>query len=284
MHINQRGNALIFLSEYLSGVSNGRILNRLIKPEIAGPTLPISGLLLISAKELHTDNINVYVDWSQQAGCALLILEPHEPFMELCKQTTLGLDWTLAYHEHTLCVHKAFDFQIIYSEILQSLSGYDGSYEQMKHHIGDLVHTRYIRKHSNSGVFAITTLPLWSVSLIDESNQVKAWLNWFLDHCGKKSIEAHAPEFIESYTLNKLDYTVLLLVHLLPQYSAGEIGKKVETLGVFDLNQLDLLNRYEILEKEKFITSKNLTLKGGTALKDSYIWNYAEPLAQQLKD
>lgn len=284
MHISQRGDALIFLSEYLSGVSKGRILKRLINLDIADQTLPMSGLLLMSAKELNTDNIHVYVEWSQQAGCVLLVLEPHEHFMELCKQTTLGLDWTLAYHEHTLCQHEACDFQILYSEILQSLSGYNGSYEQTKHHIGDLIHTRYLRKHSNSGVFAVTTLPLWSISLLDQKNQVKAWLNWFLDHCGTKSVEVHAPECIESYTLNKLDYTVLLLVHLLPEYSASEIGKKVERLGVLDLNQIDLLNRYEILEKEKFIIDKKLMLKGVTALKESYIWNYAEPLAQQLKD
>ncbi|ENK6376672.1 TPA: hypothetical protein P8743_001292 [Acinetobacter baumannii] len=275
---------MIFLSEYLSGVSKGRILKRLIKPEIASQTLPVSGLLLMSAKELNTDNINVYIDWSQQTGCALLILEPYEQLMELCKQTTLGLDWTLEYPEHTFCEQEAFDFQILYSEILQSLSGYSGSYEQAKHHIGDLVHTRYIRKHSNSGVFAITTLPIWSVSLLDEANQMNAWFNWFLDHCGTKSIEAHAIEAVESYTLNKLDYTVLLLVHLLPEYSSGEIGKKVESLGVFDLNQLDLLNRYEILEKENFIANKSLTFQGLEALNDSYIWNYVEPLAQQLKD
>ena len=275
---------MIFLSEYLSGVSKGRILKRLIKPEIAGQTLPVFGLLLISAKELNTDNIHVYVEWSQQAGCVLLILEPHEQFMELCKQTTLGLDWTLAYHEHILCQHEACDFQILHSEILQSISGYNGSYEQTKHHIGDLIHTRYIRKHSNSGVFAVTTLPLWSISLLDQKNQVKAWLNWFLDHCGTKSIEAHAHEVVESYTLNKLDYTVLLLVHILPDYSSGDIGRKVENLGIFDLDLLDLINRYEILVKENFIANKNLTLKGIEALKDSYIWNYVEPLAQQLKD
>lgn len=275
---------MIFLSEYLSGVSKGRILKRLIKPEIAGQTLPVSGLLLISAKELNTDNINVYVDWSQQAGCALLILEPYKQLMELCKQTTFELDWTLEYPEHTFCENGEFDFQILQSEILQSLNGHKGSYEQGKHHIGDLVHTRYIRKHSNSGVFAITTLPIWSVSLLDEANHVKAWLNWFIDHCGTKSIEAHAHEVVESYTLNKLDYTVLLLVHILPDYSSGDIGRKVENLGIFDLDLLDLINRYEILVKENFIANKNLTLKGIEALKDSYIWNYVEPLAQQLKD
>jgi len=275
---------LIFLSEYLSGVSKGRILKRLIKPEIAGQTLPVFGLLLISAKELNTDNINVYVDWSQQAGCALLILEPYKQLMELCKQTTFELDWTLEYPEHTFCENGEFDFQILQSEILQSLNGHNGSYEQGKHHIGDLVHTRYIRKHSNSGVFAITTLPIWSVSLLDEANHVKAWLNWFIDHCGTKSIEAHAHEVVESYPLNKLDYTVLLLVYILPDYSSGDIGRKVENLGIFDLDLLDLINRYEILVKENFIANKNLTLKGIEALKDSYIWNYIEPLAQQLKD
>src|SRR5690606_2608207 len=276
--------ALIFLSEYLSGVCKGRILKRLIKPEIAGQTLPVFGLLLISAKELNTDNINVYVDWSQQAGCALLILEPYKQLMELCKQTTFELDWTLEYPEHTFCENGEFDFQILQSEILQSLNGHNGSYEQGKHHIGDLVHTRYIRKHSNSGVFAITTLPIWSVSLLDEANHVKAWLNWFIDHCGTKSIEAHAHEVVESYPLNKLDYTVLLLVYILPDYSSGDIGRKVENLGIFDLDLLDLINRYEILVKENFIANKNLTLKGIEALKDSYIWNYIEPLAQQLKD
>ncbi|HEY4579191.1 MAG TPA: hypothetical protein VIG63_04955 [Savagea sp.] len=275
---------MIFLSEYLSGVSKGRILKRLIKPEIAGQTLPVFGLLLISAKELNTDNINVYVDWSQQAGCALLILEPYKQLMELCKQTTFELDWTLEYPEHTFCENGEFDFQILQSEILQSLNGHNGSYEQGKHHIGDLVHTRYIRKHSNSGVFAITTLPIWSVSLLDEANHVKAWLNWFIDHCGTKSIEAHAHEVVESYPLNKLDYTVLLLVYILPDYSSGDIGRKVENLGIFDLDLLDLINRYEILVKENFIANKNLTLKGIEALKDSYIWNYIEPLAQQLKD
>lgn len=275
---------MIFLSEYLSGVSKGRILKRLIKPEIAGQTLPVFGLLLISAKELNTDNINVYVDWSQQAGCALLILEPYKQLMELCKLTTFELDWTLEYPEHTFCENGEFDFQILQSEILQSLNGHNGSYEQGKHHIGDLVHTRYIRKHSNSGVFAITTLPIWSVSLLDEANHVKAWLNWFIDHCGTKSIEAHAHEVVESYPLNKLDYTVLLLVYILPDYSSGDIGRKVENLGIFDLDLLDLINRYEILVKENFIANKNLTLKGIEALKDSYIWNYIEPLAQQLKD
>ncbi|QPF35797.1 hypothetical protein LIS44_04075 [Acinetobacter haemolyticus] len=275
---------MIFLSEYLSGVSKGRILKRLIKPEIAGQVLPLSGVLLVSAKELNIDNIHFYVDWSQQAGCALLILEPHEQLMELCKQTTLGLDWTLEYSEHAICEHDAFEFQILQSEILQALSGYRGSYEPAQHHIGDLVHTRYIRRHSNSGVFAVTTLPLWSVNLLDAANQVKAWLTWFLDHCGTKSDEVPVIEAVNTYTLNQLDYTVLLLVHILPEYSSSEIREKIEYLGVFDLNQLDILKRYGILENEKFIANKNLTQKGLSALQDSSIWNYAEPLAQQLKD
>jgi len=275
---------LIFLSEYLSSISKGRILQRLIKPEIAGKALPVSGLLLISAKELNADNIENYVDWSQQAGCGLLILEPNQHLTELYTQTTLDLDWTLEYPDHHFCENGECEFQILRSEILQSLKGYNGSYEQRKHHIGDLVHTRYIRKHSNSGVFAITTLPIWSVSLLDEANHVKEWLNWFLDHCGIKSIEAHANDGAESYTLNKLDYTVLMLVYILPKFSLEDIGRKVETLGIFDLNQLDLINRYETLVKENFIADKNLTFKGIEALKDSYIWNYVEPLAQQLKD
>ncbi|MGH2248828.1 hypothetical protein ACQ1Y8_15640, partial [Enterococcus faecalis] len=72
--------------------------------------------------------------------------------------------------------------------------------------------TRYVRKHSNSGLFAVTTLPLWSLNLLDHTEVLVDWLNWFVDHAGVTTPVAEEKAELAAYLPDKYDLVVLLLL------------------------------------------------------------------------
>lgn len=47
------------------------------------------------------------------------------------------------------------------------------------------VNTAYYKKHPNSGVFAVTCLPVWSLSVLDHSKQLITWLHELHSLAGK---------------------------------------------------------------------------------------------------
>ncbi|MFL0992980.1 hypothetical protein ACJO1Z_09040 [Vibrio parahaemolyticus] len=242
---------------------------------------PASGLLLVQAEELNNKQALIGLfQWAMQAGCSVLVINPqpeqHVEFAELQP----ALDWTFA--PAILNDHDTGLTAVLASETNQAVVGFAGSADHRHHKAGDVVHTRYVRKHSNSGLFAVTTLPLWSLNLLDHTEALVGWLNWFVDHAGVATPVAEEEAQLAAYLPDKYDLVVLLLLY------AGH-GKSLVALVdndtiklMFDVNSLDAIKRSETLQQYGFINETGLTESGKACLQASQYWAYAPLLSEQL--
>ena len=147
---------------------------------------------------------------------------------------------------------------------------------------GDVVHTRYVRKHSNSGLFAVTTLPLWSLNLLDHTEALVGWLNWFVDHAGVATPVAEEKAELAAYLPDKYDLVVLLLLYAGHGKSLAALVDNDTVKLMFDLNSLDAIKRSETLQLHGFINEAGLTESGKASLQASQYWAYAPLLSEQL--
>ncbi|MBD1583432.1 hypothetical protein [Pseudoalteromonas sp. S16_S37] len=275
----------IYLSAALASNRKGRFLQ-----SVAGATPlesdwlsspPAGGLLLVQAGELtdHEACQNLYL-WAMQAGCAALVINPQITELATLAKLPFALDWSLA--PATLSAHEPELTALLASETDQMITGFAGSADRLQHMAGDAVHTRYIRKHSNSGLLAVTTLPLWSLSLLDHAEILVSWLNWFLDHAGLAAPIAEKKTALAEYSPDKYDLVVLLLLFAGSGKSLTALCENEAVKLMFDVHSLDITKRSEILLQHGFINEAGLTEAGKTALKTSQYWAYAPLLSEQL--
>lgn len=274
-----------YLSSALASNRKGRFLQTIAGAEAlesdwrSAP--PDSGLLMVQAEELiDNDACQNLHQWAMKAGCVALIIDPQSGQLDTLEQLPLALDWTIA--PATLSVQESGLTAILSRETNQAIVGFSGSADHRQHMAGDVVHTRYFRKHSNSGLFAVTTLPLWSLNLLDHAEVLVSWLNWFIDHAGVvNSISEEKTELAE-YSPNKYDLVVLLLLYAGNGRSLDVIVANDTVKLLFDLNSLDVNKRSKVLQQYGFIKGANLTETGKSALQLSQYWAYASLLSEQL--
>lgn len=274
-----------YLSAALASNRKGRFLQSVAGAQpLKGDWLsspPESGLILLETVELiDTEVLMSVYNWAMQPGCAALLIDPqNEPLAELANLPT-PIDWAVT--PATLEAEGAGLTEALSDEITEAINGFAGSADHQLHMAGDVAHTRYIRKHSNSGLFALTTLPLWSLSLLDHSDSLMSWLNWFSDHAGIASLSSDDTEELANYSPDKYDLVALLLLY------AGN-GSDINTLVsneavklMFNIEGLDVLKRCEVLQEHGYINDAGLTERGQASLQASSYWTYAPLLSEQL--
>lgn len=274
-----------YLSSALASNRKGRFLQTIAGAEaleldwLSAP--PDSGLLMVQAEELiDNDACQNLHQWAMKAGCAALIIAPQTGQLDTLGQLPSALDWTIT--PATFSAQEPGLNAMLVSETNQAIIGFAGSADQKQHMAGDVVHTRYVRKHSNSGIFAVTTLPLWSLNLLDHTEVLVSWLNWFIDHAGVRNTTAVEKSELEEYSPDKYDLVVLLLLYAGSGRSLdGIVGNDTVKL-LFDLNSLDITKRCEALQQQGFIKGSDLTETGKSALQLSQYWAYASLLSEQL--
>ncbi|MDX9688707.1 hypothetical protein [Halopseudomonas formosensis] len=274
-----------YLSSALASNRKGRFLQTIAGAEALESDWriapPDSGLLMVQAEELIDNEAcqNLH-QWAMQAGCAALIIDPQTGQLDTLEQLPSALDWTIA--PATLSVQESGLTAILSSETNQAIVGFAGSADHRQHMAGDVVHTRYVRKHSNSGLFAVTTLPLWSLNLLDHAEVLVSWLNWFIDHAGVANSIADEKTELAEYSPDKYDLVVLLLLYAGNGRGLDVIVANDTVKLLFDLNSLDINKRSEVLQQYGFIKGSNLTETGKSALQLSQYWAYASLLSEQL--
>lgn len=278
---------LLYLSSALAGHRKGRFLHR-----VAGAipleshwlkALPSAGILILEATELaDQEALQGLYDWAMQPGCAALVVNLPNQFCQFTKPPLL-LDWSFEPVASVQDSKGEGITAILATEIHQKIIGFTGSADSQLHTAGVVVHTRYVRKHSNSGLFAVTTLPLWSLSLMDYAADLVSWLHWFIDHAGVATVQGKEELNLTEYVPDQHDMVILLLLF------AGR-GKTIKTLVeqdavklMFDVESLHALRRSELLQKHGFIYETGLTELGHDCLQASPFWGYASLLIEQIK-
>ncbi len=273
----------IFLSPALAANRKGRFLRSVLHAEILNHEsvleLPDKGLLLLDGADLLSqESADELFDWSMQSGCAALVVSPIADNEMVLRALLLSLDWRLETVDQVVASDGMVS--IIAAEVSQQVLGLVGGAEAVLHKANSTVHTRYVKKHSNSGLFALTTLPLWSVSLLDHADSLTEWLSWFVLHCGEPAQQIDSK--LVAKQLEDLDYSVLLLANVGNGISLEEINKKVSALHLFNLEELDLHNRWLDLEAHGYISQSKITVLGLDELKKSPYWSYADLLSIQF--
>lgn len=273
----------IFLSPALAANRKGRFLRGVLHAEILNHEsvleLPDKGLLLLDGADLLSqESADELFDWSMQSGCAALVVSPIADNEMVLRALLLSLDWRLETVDQVVASDGMVS--IIAAEVSQQVLGLVGGAEAVLHKANSTVHTRYVKKHSNSGLFALTTLPLWSVSLLDHADSLTEWLSWFVLHCGEPAQQIDSK--LVARQLSPLDYSVLLLASVGKGCSLEEISQKASRLQLFNLEELDLHNRWIDLEEYGYISQSKITELGLDELKKSPYWSYADLLSIQF--
>lgn len=274
-----------YLSAALASNRKGRFLQTVVgaKPLetewLSSP--PDSGLVLLQAEELIDKEVlqSVYL-WAMQPGCATLLINPQIGSLTELGSLPTPLDWIVT--PATLSTEEAGLTEVLADETSQAIAGFTGSADRELHMAGDLAHTRYVRKHSNSGLFALSTMPLWSLSLLDHDDILISWLNWFVDHAGAAVPPTEKTEVLAHYSPDKHDLVVLLLLYAGNGKDLIELTNNDAFKLMFDVNSLDVLKRCEVLQEYGYINEASLTEVGEASLQASKYWAYAPLLSEQL--
>jgi hypothetical protein len=276
----------IYLSAPLSANRKGRFLQSIAQAKSltddwrSAP--PANGLLLVQGDELvQTKDWRILYDWAMHSSCAALVIAPLASNIEGWQMLPISLDWQLT--SATAPTQSVGLAAVVASEINQAITGFTGSADGSHHQTADVIHTRYVRKHSNSGLLAVTTLPLWSLNLLDHGDLLVEWFNWFIEHAGvaeqTKLIQTETVDFVPE----KQDLVVLLLIYAAQGLTTQALVEHPAVNMLFDTQSLDISFRGSILQQYGFIHELVLTEKGLSTLQASNYWAYADLLTEQLR-
>lgn len=140
------------------------------------------------------------------------------------------------------------------------------------------IHTGYYRKHPHSGLFAITCLPLWSLTVLDHRATVSDWLSTLLGLAGEPALPRDADSQRREFRPNKNHYAMML--HLC-QRDFGSRQEALATLAdspVLALPDEAASQCLQELATVGLIADVRLTEAGRALLFDSPYATYAEAM------
>jgi hypothetical protein len=149
--------------------------------------------------------------------------------------------------------------------------------------LGELTcHTRHWKTHSNSGLIAATTLPLWSISLLDQAALVQDFLAKIERHCGLPSVSAEETKLQED-AIHPEDVTVLVCSYGLNVATAEGLLSRLKTYAVplLNLANFDLPESMARLKNAGLINDNGLTEQGLAHLMGCKYWAFAETLRNE---
>ena len=271
----------LYLTPELQAHRRGRFLASLLgisqSPELG---LPQTGFVLMAGEQLQTSP-DLQVEcaaWAREPGCSLLLTPPY-------KEGSIFhfLDWVIELTQSIPVAAKQPSLEsMLEGELSYRLRGTDGACtEEMPP--GELTcHTRYWKAHSNSGLIAATTLPLWSISLLDQSTLVNAFLTKIQRHCGLPSATAEKTKPQEE-TLRPQDVTVLVCSYGFNVATTEDLLSRLNTYEVplLNLANFDLPESMVRLRNAGFINDNGLTEQGLAHLMGCKYWAFAESLRNE---
>ncbi|CDZ76704.1 hypothetical protein BN59_00978 [Legionella massiliensis] len=276
----------LYLEPELSQHRHGRFfqsqLNALIFEE-----LPHSGMVLIHGNQFQELEDNQKLNWwrwASQPACCLLLIPPFNP-----GKIYSSLDWRISFLETVVDLADINCFKTLYSQIVPEVAtridGMDGETDrQLGYQWKNLtINTRYFKTHSGSGVFSATCLPLWSISLLNHTDEVTDWLLQLLRLAGKPGTQPHKISDEHQPSLEKTDFGLMVCIDALNLQNREEIIHllKQNRMGIFSFSDQEIDTGFERLEQAGFLSSNGLSDKGINALQQSPYWIYTERLKEE---
>jgi len=140
---------------------------------------------------------------------------------------------------------------------------------------GGGVHTAYYRKHPHSGLFAITCLPLWSLTVLDHRRTVQEWLETLGGLAGESAPAIAVEEATTEFRPNRDHFAMMLHLCERDFVSRDEALERLADSPVFAIPAESARQCLGALEEAGLVESGKLTEKGRAILLDSPYAVYA---------
>jgi hypothetical protein len=272
----------LYLTPELQAHRRGRFLASLLGiSQTSELGLPKSGFVLMTGEALQAsrETQEECAAWVRQPGRSLLLLPPYQEGIVIH-----FLDWVVELApSSSAAVNQASLMSRLAGEMTYNLRGMDGAYtEDMLP--GELTcYTRYWKAHSNSGLLAATTLPIWSISLLDQAALVHDFLANIETHCGLPSVSAKEIKPQEDDAIRPEDATVLVCSYGFNVATAEGLLSKLKTYAVplLNLASFDLPESMVRLRNAGLINDNGLTEQGMAHLMGCKYWAFAESLRNE---
>ena len=194
-----------------------------------------------------------------------------------------GLDWTVTLvQDPPAALAIAPVAALLAAEVSFQLSGADGDSDGSQGHLwaSGRPNTRFWKAHSNSGLVAATTLPIWSITLLDSATLVQDWLGALFSHVGKPAAPEAPGDGNSVATPTPQDFAVMVCCHA---YGVGSPDALVEALQrqpvqVMNLRGFDVPGIFGRLRAMALVEERGLSTKGLELLRQSAFWGYAAQL------
>ena len=272
----------LFLSPDLHAHRRGRFLSSILDVEpLPEGRLPDNGFLLMGGEPFQDagDQQQDYLAWARQPGRALLLLPPYKE-----GRLFTALDWEIGFASgQQMAADPDSLAHVVEQEVMFRLEGNDGSSDKAAGHLwaDHSSHTRYWKAYANSGLVAATTLPLWSISLMNHANLVLAFLGWLNGQTGKVSAaKSTTVERDIKPVLMPQDNTIMVCCYGLAVTSAVQMSEAIRQCATPFLNvaEFNLPESFNRLKAQGFLGETGLTAEGLAYLQASNYWAFAEHL------
>jgi len=214
-----------------------------------------------------------WLAWAAQPGCALLLVPP---FQTAVRHEPHG--WELVRLETPPVLDSAAHpvLRLTQPEISASLSrGLSPTLNVVIDGGTRLRLNGLFRKHPDSGIFAVTAVPVWSLALADHVPALTEWLAAWLALAGRPADAAH-PASPPAFEPTQSHYSVLLYL------ASGKFSSRAAALealawnDTFELSGEDVPSLLDDLEAAGLIAAGALSETGRRTLLESPYRRYAE--------
>ncbi len=244
--------------------------------------LPQTGFVLMTGEQLQAspDLQEECAAWVRQPGCSLLLLPPFSD-----GRIIHFLDWIIELTPSVTESQQGASLAgILGNEISYRLCGIDGASIDGDYPAEVASHTRYWKSHSNSGLIAATTLPHWSISLLDQAAQVRDFLFNIEQHGGRQSTCSPVEDEVSQVeTIYPQDITVLVCCYGFNVASMDALLSKLNDSAVplVNLAHFDVAQSCYRLKNAGLMNDDGVTELGETHLMESKYWLFATRLREE---
>lgn len=212
-----------------------------------------------------------WVNWSVLSGRTLLLIPPFN--ITECK---LPASWRAFRPQKPEPIGTDTLGKLVASEVRFEIAGtLQTAVEVVGEWKGGGVHTAYYRKHPHSGLFAITCLPLWSLTVLDHRRTIQEWLETLGGLAGESAPARAVEEATTEFRPNRDHFAMMLHLCERDFTSTAEALDRLADSPVFAIPEESARPCLSSLEEAGLVNSGKLTDKGREMLLDSPYAVYA---------
>lgn len=261
-----------------AGSARGRRLAAVLQGEVIDTVPKDAGVCILAGQDYQeggTEDRARWLTWCARPGRTLLLIPPFA-----LNVATEPKDWSVRSQLDLSPSSPQGILKWIAREVryciegkLTELSALSSSSADGRMLIGSY------RKHPHAGLFIITTLPLWSLSLLDHADALREWIEEVHALAGQEQPEtSDRMDTAEPEPLKRIDFAVLLHLHCGSFDSPEHALEALEHSALFKVPVVQAKASMEKLMERGFVAAGQVSATGREALEASPYRAYAQAL------